>query len=160
MLLYPNISEGYCNLNQWRIQDFPEGGARQPERGGANLLFDQFFSENCMKMKKFWSRGGGALPCAPLRSATANVAIYVSSWTNSRNTDRPLRTYQNYMSMQSRQMKASAPFRLNQSPMVCAVIHVIKRKLRRLCYFEIITLKRSINLFSKAARDNWTISSR
>ena len=78
---------------------------------------------------------------------------------NSQNKGRPLRLYQNHMSMQNRQMKASAPSRLNQSPMVGAVIHVIKRKLHRLCYFEIITLKRSIKLFVKATRDDWTIFS-
>ena len=44
------------------------GGRRQPLRG-ANLLFDQFFSENFMKMKKFWT-GGASL--APPRSANGN----------------------------------------------------------------------------------------
>ena len=35
---------------QWRIQDFPEGGAPTPEEGGANLLFGIFLPK--MKMKK------------------------------------------------------------------------------------------------------------
>ena len=41
---------------------FPRRGGANP-KGGANLLFGQFFPENCMKMKKFWARGGvGARP--------------------------------------------------------------------------------------------------
>ena len=35
---------------QWRIQDFPDGGANP--KGNTNLLFDQLFPENCMKMKE------------------------------------------------------------------------------------------------------------
>ena len=31
-----------------------EGGRYKPQIGGTNLLFDNFFSQNCMKMKKFW----------------------------------------------------------------------------------------------------------
>ena len=38
--------------------EFPRRGAATPE-GGANLLFDQFFPENCMKMNKLWPRQGG-----------------------------------------------------------------------------------------------------
>ena len=35
------------SLNQWRIQDFPEGG----------IIF-KLFAENCMKVKEFGPRGG------------------------------------------------------------------------------------------------------
>ena len=35
------------NQLQWRIQDFPD------EAATPNLLFGQFFTENCMKTKKF-----------------------------------------------------------------------------------------------------------
>ena len=37
-------------VHQWRVQDFfPDGGI--------NLLFSQFFPENCMKMKEIRSKG-------------------------------------------------------------------------------------------------------
>ena len=53
---------------------FLRGGGTNPKVGGANLLFGQFFPENCMKMKKFWARGWGARsPHAPLRSATESI---------------------------------------------------------------------------------------
>ena len=42
---------------QWRIQDFPEGGAN-PWDWGKNLLFGKIFAENCMKMKD--NQGGGS----------------------------------------------------------------------------------------------------
>ena len=35
---------------QWRIQDFPGGGAAPIPKLG---LFCKFFAENCMKMKEF-----------------------------------------------------------------------------------------------------------
>ena len=54
---------------QWRIQDFPQEGALTP-KGGRQPIIWPIFSENCMKMKKFWARGGARVPCAPLRSAT------------------------------------------------------------------------------------------
>ena len=47
---------GPMGPTQWQIQDFPEEGAPTPE-GSANILFDQFFSKHCMKIKKFWPRG-------------------------------------------------------------------------------------------------------
>ena len=40
---------------QWRIQDFPQGGAPTPK----SAIIFQFFAENCMKMKEFGPRGGG-----------------------------------------------------------------------------------------------------
>ena len=48
---------------QWRIQDFPEEGALTP-KGGRQPIIWPIFSENCMKMKKFWA-GGGARPSRP-----------------------------------------------------------------------------------------------
>ena len=39
---------------QWRIQDFPDGGAPTPKLG----LFSNFFAENCMKIKEFLPPGG------------------------------------------------------------------------------------------------------
>ena len=55
---------------QWRIQDFPEEGALTPKGGHQSIIWP-IFPENCMKMKKFWARGGGRASLAlPLRSAT------------------------------------------------------------------------------------------
>ena len=59
-LFHTNMREPEDTFWQWWIQDLPE--RVQTLWGGANLIFDQFISENCMKMKKFWSRG---VPCAP-----------------------------------------------------------------------------------------------
>ena len=64
------------NIHQWRIQDFPEEGAPTP-RGGRQPMILSIFSENCMKMKKFWPRGGGrASPAPPLRSATVHTFTF------------------------------------------------------------------------------------
>ena len=51
-------------LEQWRIQDFSEEGALTP-KGGANLLFGQFFPKTAWKRRNFVPQGG-----APFRSAT------------------------------------------------------------------------------------------
>ena len=52
--------------NQWRIQDFPGAGAPTPKMGVLTYLF-AFLAENCMKMKEFGPRGGGAcVPVTPL----------------------------------------------------------------------------------------------
>ena len=50
---------------QWRIQDFPQGGAPTPK----SAIIFQIFAENCMKMKEFGPPGGARVPGAPLRSA-------------------------------------------------------------------------------------------
>ena len=44
---------------------FPRRGGANPQGGGANLLFCPNFPENCMKMKEFGPRGGGARPWRP-----------------------------------------------------------------------------------------------
>ena len=55
--------------NQWRIQDFPQGGAPTPKIA---IIF-HIFAENCMKMKEFGPPGGGRASLAPpLGSANAN----------------------------------------------------------------------------------------
>ena len=64
------------HTNQWRIQDFPEEGALTPRGGGRQPMILSIFAENCMKMKKFWPRGGASL-APPLRSATANGQISI-----------------------------------------------------------------------------------
>ena len=51
----------YYNFNQWRIQDFPRGGAPTPK----NAIIFQLFAENCMKMNEFGPPGGGARPWRP-----------------------------------------------------------------------------------------------
>ena len=45
---------------QWRIQDFPQGGAPTPK----SAIIFQFFPKNCMKMKEFRAPGG-ARPWRP-----------------------------------------------------------------------------------------------
>ena len=47
--------------SQWRIQDFPQGGAPTPK----SAIIFQIFAENCMKMKEFGPPGGGARPWRP-----------------------------------------------------------------------------------------------
>ena len=44
--------------HQWRIQNFPQGGAPTPK---IDIIF-QIVDENCMKMKEFGPRGEGARP--------------------------------------------------------------------------------------------------
>ena len=43
---------------QWRIEEFPEGGAPTPIVCAFPLSI--IFAENCMKMKEFGPPGGGA----------------------------------------------------------------------------------------------------
>ena len=49
---------------QWRVQVFQTGreggGGGNFQGGGTKLLFGQFFPKNCIKMKEFGPRGGGA----------------------------------------------------------------------------------------------------
>ena len=47
--------------NQWRIQDFPQGGAPTSKI----VIIFQIFAENCMKMKDFGLPGGARVPGAP-----------------------------------------------------------------------------------------------
>ena len=49
------------NIIQWRMQGWSRGG-RQSLRRGRQPIIDQFFPENCMKMKKCWPWGGLMLP--------------------------------------------------------------------------------------------------
>ena len=58
--------------HQWRIQDFPEGGGREPSRGGVNT---PNFPENCMKSKEFGRPGGACVPHAPPRSANDHITF-------------------------------------------------------------------------------------
>ena len=51
----------HSNTTQWRIQDFPQGGAPTPK----SAIIFQFVAENCMKMKEFGPPGGGARPWRP-----------------------------------------------------------------------------------------------
>ena len=55
-----NIGTGF--MYQWRMQDFPQGGAPTPKIA---IIF-QIFAKNCMKMKEFGPPGGGgARPWRP-----------------------------------------------------------------------------------------------
>ena len=62
--MFHEIFSSIVNSLQWRIQDFPRGGAPTPKIA---IIF-HIFAENCMKMKKFGPRGG-RVPGAPLGSA-------------------------------------------------------------------------------------------
>ena len=56
------LGQGYFFTRvQWRIQDFPQGGAPTPKIA---IIF-HIFAENCMKMKEFGPPGGGARPWRP-----------------------------------------------------------------------------------------------
>ena len=56
---------------QWRIQDFPEEGVPTPGGGGATYDFAKF-SQKLHEIERIWTAtGGGGVPHAPLRSATA-----------------------------------------------------------------------------------------
>ena len=61
---------------QWRIQDFPQGGAPTPKIA---IIF-HIFAKNCMKMKEFGPPGGARVPGAPLGSANGycetNFRVY------------------------------------------------------------------------------------
>ena len=46
--------------NQWRIQDFPDEGPPTSKMGEPTYHLAIFSPENCMKMKEFGPRGGGA----------------------------------------------------------------------------------------------------
>ena len=74
-----NLQVGHT---QWRIQDFPQGGAPTPKIA---IIF-HIFAENCMKMKEFGSPGGGARPwrppldppmirCVKLASVSVSVSV-------------------------------------------------------------------------------------
>ena len=59
-----------CTISfQWRIQDFPEGGAPTP----IIAIIFLFFSENCVKMKKFEPPREGWRSWWPLGSGNAFV---------------------------------------------------------------------------------------
>ena len=60
--------------NQWRIQDFPEGGAPTLKGGGAPTYYLPHFSQKLHENKEILAeRGRARIPGAPLRSATANT---------------------------------------------------------------------------------------
>ena len=52
--------------SQWRIQDFPEGGANF-QNGSVNIFFGQKLHEN----ERIWTPGA-RVPGAPLRFVTGN----------------------------------------------------------------------------------------
>ena len=63
--------------SQWRIQDFPQGGAPTPKIA---IIF-HIFAENCMKMKEFGPPGGGARPWRPpLDPPMLAVDIFLSTY--------------------------------------------------------------------------------
>ena len=60
--MYWWTQEGALGTCQWRIQDFPQGGAPTPK----SAIIFQFFAENCMKMKEFGPQGGRTSLAPPL----------------------------------------------------------------------------------------------
>ena len=58
---------------QWRIQDFPQGGAPTPKIA---IIF-RIFAENCMKMKEFGPQGGRASLAPPLDPPMVRTEIQV-----------------------------------------------------------------------------------
>ena len=57
--------------SQWRMQDFPRGGAPTPKIA---IIF-HIFAENCMKMKEFGPRGGARPWRPPLDPPMIPLAI-------------------------------------------------------------------------------------
>ena len=51
--------------DQWRIQDFPNGGRCFVANGGAHILFS---GKKCMKLKEIGLKWGGARLLAPCYS--------------------------------------------------------------------------------------------
>ena len=74
-----NVSYKYPTLELVDVDSvadlgFPRGGGANP-KGGRQLIIWPIFPKNCMKMKKFWARGGARAPRAPLRSATGSYTL-------------------------------------------------------------------------------------
>ena len=61
ILFLSTICTEYFVPEQWRIQDFPQGGGPTPK----SAIIFQFFAKNCMKMKEFGPPGGGTRPWRP-----------------------------------------------------------------------------------------------
>ena len=66
-----DLDRGISSVKQCKIvpkpvadPGFPRGGGANP-KGGRQPIIWSIFPENCMKMKKFWARGGGARPSRP-----------------------------------------------------------------------------------------------
>ena len=75
---------------QWRIQDFPQGGAPTPKIA---IIF-QIFAENCMKMKEFGSPGGRASLAPPLRSANGMLHMHKTGIKCIRSAETVVAIYQ------------------------------------------------------------------
>ena len=96
-------------------KDNPSGGGSGiSQREGANLQFDQFFSENCMKIKKFWPIGAH-VPCCtpppPPTSANAQARI-IQEFHNVPALNRRCRT--NYIEILSLSRGADPEFLIIQ----------------------------------------------
>ena len=61
---------------QWRIQDFPVGNSKG---GSVNLLFGQFFCENCMKFKEIAL--GAPLRCANKSGFKCDSNLWSEQWS-------------------------------------------------------------------------------
>ena len=66
------VSDSVNNLYQWRIQDFPQGGAPTPK----SAIIFQFCSQKLHENERIWTpRGGRASLAPPLRSANVYVGL-------------------------------------------------------------------------------------
>ena len=61
---------------------FLVGGGANPPRGGANTQICQIFPKNCMKLRKFWSVGGGARQGHPRLDPPLSIVncVCVDDW--------------------------------------------------------------------------------
>ena len=56
---------------------FPRGGVANPKGGGFQPIIWPIFPKNCMKMKTFWARDGGArVPHAPLSLDPPLIVVF------------------------------------------------------------------------------------
>ena len=64
-MILDRSSGSSSGIEQWRIQDFPNGGRCFVATGGAHILFS---GKKCMKLKEIGLKWGGARLLAPCYS--------------------------------------------------------------------------------------------
>ena len=61
--------------DQWRIQDFPDGGAPTSKVGAPTYYLAKFLPKTAWKWKNLDREGGARVPGAPPRSANGDYPI-------------------------------------------------------------------------------------